>query len=335
MMGPFFSAINRNKRSITVNLRSDKGREICYRLARWADVVTEGFRPGVVKRLGIDYERLSQINPGLIYASISGYGQDGPYRDRPGHDLSYQGMTGILSDQVAGTLPPLPIADLSSAMFAALGIIAALYNREKRGKGQYVDISMTDGLVSWMSIGLMASLLGAGDVTKYGGIGLIDPGYGIFETKDKKHMTLSIAFEDHFWRNLCGAIGREDMGELAFPQRVNRREELINMLKDAFLAKTRDEWADLLYRADVPSGPAYAPVEVINDPHFREHGMFVEIDDPKKGKIKHIAPPLRFSETPAEIKMPSPEVGEHTEEILLGLGYSKKEIEEMQGEGII
>jgi crotonobetainyl-CoA:carnitine CoA-transferase CaiB-like acyl-CoA transferase len=242
----------------------------------------------------------------------------------------------MLSSQIikaSPVLPPVPIADLSSAMFATVGILAALYNREKTGKGQYIDVSMTEGLVSWMSIGLLPRLQRVEGGPEYRE--QADPSYGIYGTKDKKYITLSIAFEDHFWRNLCGAIGKEEFAGLPLLERMQRQGELVDMLKEAFLTKTRDEWVDLLSRADVPCGPAYTLSEVIDDPHLREHGMFVEIDDPKKGKIKQVAPSLRFSETPAEVRMPPPEVGEHTEEILLDLGYSKGEIDEMRKEGII
>jgi crotonobetainyl-CoA:carnitine CoA-transferase CaiB-like acyl-CoA transferase len=330
----FFSSVNRNKRSITVNLQSEKGKEICYKLASWADVVTEGFRPGIAKRMGIDYDSLKRINPKIIYASISGYGQDGPYRDRPAHDLTYQGVAGMLANQVSqGTFapPPVAIADLSSAMFTTVGIIAALYAREKIGRGQYIDVSMTDGLVSWMSVNLGA-YFGTGTTELLGGM---EPAYGIFETKDGRHITLSIAFEDHFWRNLCNAIGKGELGDLARQERIEKRDELVEALKEAFLTKTRDEWVQILASANVPAGPVHSLEEVDSDPHLQYRRMFLEIEDTKGRKGKFVAPSLKLSETPAEVKLPSPELGEHTKEILLSLGYSKLEIEEMRKGGII
>lgn len=334
LMPCFFSAINRNKRSITLNLATEKGREVCHRLAQSSDVVTEGFRPGIAERLGVDYHSLKQVNPRLIYASISGYGQDGPYRDWPAHDLSYQGVAGMLAAQISAkgtslTPPPVAIADLSSAMFTALAILAALYAREKTGKGQYIDVSMTDGLVSWMSVPLTCYL-------QQGEAGLRGmPGYGIFETKDGRFVTLSMTYEDHFWRNLCTVIGKQDLGQLSREERSAKQQELVSLLRAVFLTKTRDEWLKLLISADVPCGPAYELAEVITDPQLRHRGMFVELDDPRKGKRTFVAPSLKFSDTPAGIRMPPPELGEHTEEILLSLGYSQHQIEEMRHEGVV
>lgn len=330
----FFAAVNRNKKSITVNLATEKGSEICHGLAERFDVVTEGFRPGIAKRLGVDYKSLREINPRLIYASISGYGQDGPYCDWPAHDLTYQGMAGMLANQISAGAPSLippsvAIADLSSGMFATIAILAALYAREQTGKGQYIDVSMTDGLVSWMSVPLLR-YLNMGETTLP-----LEPGYGIFETKDGKFLTLSIAFEDHFWRNLCHAIGRGELGEISAQERRQRREELVDVLREALLARGRDEWVEILTSANVAAGPAYELAETVKDPHLRQRGMFVEIEDPRKGRSTFVAPSLKFSETPAEIRMPPPELGEHTEEVLLGLGYSQQEIQEMRHGGVI
>ncbi len=334
MIPGFFSILGRNKKSITVDLKSEKGREICYKLAERSDVFLEGFRPGVLKRLGADYERIKKINPRIVYCSISGYGQDGPYQERPGHDLSYQGTAGLLSTFIeSGDFPAGPgvaIADFSSAMFATIGILAALRARDKFGVGQYVDVSMTDGLVSWMSaaFGIYFST----------GISLHavarEPAYGVFQTKDKKYLTLSIAHEDHFWRNLCHAIGRDDLAGLAREQRNERRDELVGMLRDVLAKRTRKKWVELLTKADVPCGPIYALEEVVSDPQILHRGIIVEVDG-GEGKVKQVAHPIKFSETPAQIRMLLPRLGEHTEEILSSLGYSLGEIEGLRREGII
>ena len=329
----FFPAVNRNKRSITVNLAEEKGREICCKLAQRSDIVTEGFRPGVAKKLGVDYESLSKLNSGIIYASISGYGQYGPYRDWPAHDLTYQGVAGILASQASrgGNVEPpsVAIADLSSAMFATVGILAALQARHNTGKGQYIDVSMTDGLVSWMSISLQSHFGGgSGELME------MEPGFGIFETKDGKSITLSIAFEDHFWRSLCDVIGRGELGGMPREERLERRNELVEVLRGAFLTRDRDEWIRVLTAANVAAGPVYTVAEVASDPHLQARGMFVEIDA-KGGKLKQVAPSLKFSDTPSGIRMPPPELGEHTEEVLLSLGYGGDEIEEMKKGGVI
>ncbi|MDY6835302.1 MAG: CaiB/BaiF CoA-transferase family protein [Chloroflexota bacterium] len=337
LLPDFFNAVNRNKKSVTVNLSSPQGQEIGHRLAAWADVATEGFRPGVAKQLRMDYDTLVEVNPRLIYASISGYGQDGPYRNRPGHDLSYQGTAGVLGAQLTQgttpTVPPLPVADLSSAMFATIGITSALCNRERTGKGQYIDVSMTDGVVSWMSLLLVPTLQNPAGAMNLEGFG--EPGYGVFETKDGKFITLSIATEDHFWRNLCNAIGREELATLSFLERAGRCVEMVNILKDTFLSKTRDEWYEVLGNADVAWGIAYTPSEVVNDPQLRHRGMFAEIDDPQRGKFMQVSHPLKFSQTPATLRFPPPELGQHTEEVLISLGYTKDEITQMRGGGVI
>ena len=329
MLPHFLSVIGRNKKSITVNLRSEKGREICHRLVETADVFLEGFRPGVMKRLGLDYERIGRIKPDIIYCSISGYGQDGPYVNLPAHDITYQGIAGMLSSYIERgdfpERPSVPIADLSSAMFAVIGILAALIARDKQGIGQFVDVSMSDGLVSWMST-VLGIFLNAGISAPIER----EPAYGVFQTRDKSYLTLSIAHEDHFWRNLCHALGKGELGEMPREERHQRRDELISMLRGMFKGKTRAQWLKLLGEADVPCGPVSTIEEVVSDPQIRHRGMIVEV-----AGVGQVAHPIKFSETPAQIRMLQPELGEHTKEILSSLGYSSREIEELREGGII
>ena len=330
----YFESLHRNKKSITINVGSEKGKEICYKLAQWADVVIEGFRPGTAKRLGIDYDSFSKVNPKLIYASISGWGQDGPYSGRPGHDLSYMGAAGLLSNQMNEDnvmRPPVPIADLSSAMFATIGILSALYYRGNAEKGQYVDVSMTDGLVSWMGLPL-TKYLNSGDEAPR----LYDPAYDTFQTKDSnKPISLSIAFEDHFWRNLCNIINKKEWSNLTREERLSRRDELNNGLQEVFLAKSRDEWLQSLDAANVPSGPVYSVSEMCTDPHFQQRNMFAEAGKPQDEKMRLVSSPLKFSKTPVEIKTGPPCLGEHTEEILASLGYTRQQIDTMRREEVI
>lgn len=328
----FFKGLNRNKKSLAVDLQSEQGQEICHRLAKRVDVFTEGFRPGLANRFRIDYETIKKINPDIIYASISGYGQDGPYRDWPAHDLSYQGIAGMLSDIISQggqlSLPPVPIADLSSGMFATIAILAALHYRQSTGEGQYIDVSMTDGLVSWMSAPL----------TMYAHTGesffAPEPGFGTFETKDKKYLTLSIAHEDHFWANLCHVVGRDELGKLARSERVARREELQDILRQVLRTKTRDEWIQILPAANVAAGPAYEISEVYNDPQLKYRNMFFDMETPDE-KLKQVGHPIKFSATPAEMRLPPPKLGEHNEEILLDLGYTKEQIREFERTNVI
>lgn len=334
-----FLSLNRNKKSITLNLRSDKGRDIFYRLAEKSDVVLEGFRPGVAKRLGLDYDSIQKINPKIIYCSITGYGQDGPYSDFVGHDPNYIGIAGILSlSGVREGPPPLPgiaMADFGGGgMFAAIGILTAIIAREKNGLGQYIDVSMLDGLISWVSS--IASMYlaerkppGRGEMVLSGGM----PYVGVYETEDEKFITIA-AVEAHFWRNLCRVIGREDLIEHQFAT-GKKREEIFSTLKEIFRTKTRDEWFNLMTNSDVPCGPVYALDEVFKDPQVLHRGLLTEIDHPTVEKIKQIRCPLKFSETPAEIRSPPPLLGQHTREILQTLGCTEAEIEDMRKTGVI
>lgn len=328
----FFQSINRNKKSLTLDLKKPEAREILYRLVKSYDVFSEGFRPGVTKRLGVDYEVLKRINPALIYCSISGYGQDGPYRDRPGHDLNYQAMSGMLGSfrNRDGTFTPpgVAIGDLSSGMFAALGIMAALMAREKTRQGQYIDVSMSDGLLSWMSTQLV-SLPSAGR-----GIGG-DPGYGIFKASNGRSFTLGIAHEDWFWERLCLAVGLKEYAALNGLERRKLSDVLIGKLNNIFLAKTRDEWVRILEAADVPVAAINDLSEVPEDPHVKHRKMIKEITLDSGDRIRQVSFPVRLSQTPAEIRMPPPALGQHTEEILKEAGYSDGEIKKFRGDGCI
>jgi crotonobetainyl-CoA:carnitine CoA-transferase CaiB-like acyl-CoA transferase len=329
----FFRSINRSKKSITLNLKNPAAREILYRLAKDADVFTEGFRPGVVKRLGIDYGKLREINPRLIYCSISGYGQDGPYRDLPGHDLNYMAMAGMLNGfrDAHGSFiqPGVAIGDLSSGMFAAIGILSALLAREKTGKGQLVDVSMFDGLLSWMS-------------TKFGVFHetgnaerVYDAGYGIFKAGDGTFFTLGIAHENWFWDRLCSATGLDEYRGLEAAERRSRRRELVEALQTVFLNKTRDEWIRILVEADVPVARIQSPDEAIKDPHVIFREMIQDVALSSGETSTQTGFPIKLSQTPATIQGPPPVLGEHTDEILRRAGYSDKEIEGFRGDGAI
>jgi len=328
----FFEAINRNKKSMTVNLQSEKGKEICHKLVQKSDVFLDGFRPGVAQKLGMDYPTLERLNPALIYVSISGYGQDGPYANWPGHDLSYQGVVGMLAQHEAreaeALLPPVAIADLSSGMFATVGILAALHHKSETGQGMYIDVSMVDGLISWMTVPL----------TIYLNSGLTsrsrEPAYGIFKARDGRCLTLSIAYEDHFWSNLCHLLGRSDLASMPREERISRKEELVALLKETFLSKTRDEWVQILTSGNVAAGPVYDYSEVVNDPHLKHRNLFIEIEKAEK-KVKEIGSPLKFLSPYQQKDLYPPELGEHNEEILSILGYTEKQIEEFRRDGVI
>ena len=332
----FLEITNRNKRSLTVNLKSEKGKEIFNRLAGKCDVIIECMRPGVVDRLGIGYKTVKKINPKIVYCSVSGYGQDGPYRDWPAHDGSYQGIAGVLNftPKDAEGVPQLPgilVADLSAGMFAAISILGALMAREKMDKGQYIDVSMTDGLVSWLSVPLGQYF--ATGVPPERGRG--EPAMGVFATGDGKFLTLSIAHEDYFWRNLCQAIGQPELGEIGREQRWQMREELAAVLKKVLLTKPRDEWVKILTGANVPCAPVLSLEEVTADKHLNFRGVFPEVENASHKKVKQVAYPARFSETQPRIRRLPPVLGEHTGEILEWLCYTPADIKELRKKGDI
>ena len=332
-MSDFFASLNRNKRSITVNLKTEQGREICERLIRGADVFMEGFRPGTLERLGLGYEAVKAINPAIVYCSISGFGQNGPYRDRPAHDLSFQGIAGLLANLIDkgnfADRPSVAIGDLSSGMFAALGIMAALWARQQTGRGQFVDVSMTDGLVSWMTTSLTMRLK-TGTTIPLGGAG-----FGVYKTGDGKYLTLSVAMEPHFWRNLWEAVGRPEFGKLSFFERFQRNQELETILKEIFLSKGRDEWVEILSVGDVPSGPVLTLEEVAEHPQIKARQMVVDWEAPDGHKEKLVNHPIRFSDTPASIRGPAPALGEHTEEVLREAGCDSGDIARFREAGAI
>ena len=342
-----FDALSRNKRSIGLNLKSDKGRDIFYQLVQTADVVVEGFRPGVVKRLGVDYEKIKSINPGIIYCSLSGYGQDGPYSNRSGHDVNYISIAGALSLIGSPDRPPVVplnlLADFAGAsLHGVMGILAALVARGKTGRGQHVDIAYADGVITlltwfisnYFSKGIMFS---RGETWLHGAY----PYYGVYEAKDGKYVSIG-CLEPWFWENLCRALGKEEyISYCISPEHFLHKpegekwEEIFSYLKQVFLTRTRDEWFDFLADKDVPVGKVYTFDEVFNDPQVLHRQMVLEIDHPTLGKVKHPGIAIKLSETPGKVRSLAPIFGEHTEEILHELSYNKSQIEELRQSGII
>jgi crotonobetainyl-CoA:carnitine CoA-transferase CaiB-like acyl-CoA transferase len=337
----YFSNVNRNKKSITLNLKSAEGRDIFHRLAKDADVVLETFRPGVVKRLGVDFETLSELNPRLIYCSLSGYGQDGPYRDYAGHDLNIQGLGGILSFINRGEghpiVPGLPIADFAGSLWTVIAVMMALQARDRRG-GQYIDVSILDCIVSLLCRDSMFHFgnTAPDDSSFYGE----SPRFNVFETADGKYVTLS-ALEAKFWVNLCKKLGREDLinknerHEDRLTSHKGNREEVFAFLRKAFKTKTSEEWVKELAEADVPCYPVLSIPEVFRDPHVLHRGMLKEVEHATEGTMKHIGIPVKLSQTPGEIRSHPPRLGEHTEEVLGGLGLRGAEIGALRAAGVI
>jgi crotonobetainyl-CoA:carnitine CoA-transferase CaiB-like acyl-CoA transferase len=329
----FFQSINGNKKSLTLDLKLPAARKILYRLVEHSDVFMDGFRPGVAGRIGMDYPTLRKINPRLIYCSISGYGQEGPYRDLPGHDLNYQAMAGMLhcfQDEKGNFVAPgVAIGDLSSGMFSAIGILAALQARQKTGQGQFIDVSMFDGLLSWMSTRL-GIFWGTGwfEMER-------DAGYGIFQAKDGQFFTLAIAHEDWFWDRLCAAIGLPEYQGIKAMERRRRRPELVERLQKVFLTKPREEWLKVIIQADVPVAPVQNPEEIEKDPHVAFRKMVQEVSFADGEKIRQVGFPMKLSDMPDKLRTPPPRLGEHTEEILKSIGYRDEEIDTFKKEGTI
>ncbi|HUU63640.1 MAG TPA: CaiB/BaiF CoA-transferase family protein [Dehalococcoidia bacterium] len=333
-----FNAEGRNKRSIVLNLKMGGAREVFYKLVRDSDVVVEEFRPGVLKRLGADYDTISKINPGIILCSITGYGQDGPYAQVPGHDINYMSTAGAQSMIGPRGGPPVMMFNLigdysGGSMQAALGITLALIARERTGRGQHVDISMTDGIISLMH-GEAAGYFDTGRVPTRGDLLSIGgaPFYGVYETKDGKYVSIA-ALEPWFYANLCELLGREDL--LPYEWDTAKWDDLSAEFRKIFRTKTRDEWVELLRQKDVCVAPVKSVNEVFEDPQVVQREMAVEIEHPTLGRVKQVGIGIKLSDTPGEVRSVAPKPGQHTDEIMLGLGYTRENIAELLGSGAI
>ncbi len=329
-----FNNVNRNKKSICLNLKLSEAKKIFYQMVEKADVIIEGFRPGVCKKLNIDYATIKKINSQILYCSITGYGQEGPYRGKPGHDINYLGYSGILSLEANlneySKMPSIPLADLSGSMFAAVSILAALIQRDKTGIGQYMDVSMTAAVFS-----LMGASISAGFLDKKGNESLYIPHYGIFKTRDDKFLTLGIVHEEHFWQNLCSVIEMGDLAELDLVNRMARREEITARLQNSFMKKNFDEWIKILNDADIPCGPVHNIEESYADPQIVHRKSFFEMNHAIEGQMKLRGFPVKFSEFTTRQDPPPSDPGMHTREIMHSLGYAENEIDQLLKEKVI
>ena len=336
LLGGTYRGFNRNKKSIILNLRDEEARQILYELAKGTDVIVEGFRPGVTRRLGIDYETLGGINPRLIYCSMSGYGQTGPYKDMPGHDINYVAMGGAL--QMFGSPPPvIPnfIADYAGAtLHSVIGILLALVARDKTGKGQQVDIAYTDGVVSLMTQFACGYLATGDPAAAKAQLGMLvsNAGYGVYQTKDGKYISLGCV-EPWFWQNLCLALGRKEF----IPEFANwdRQQEIRGCFAETLLTRTRDEWFEQFKDRNIAVGKVYDVDEVFRDPQVLHRQMLVEVEDSSGAREKHIGIPIKLSDTPGMIRSTAPTPGEHTRQILLEMGYTEGEIKRLCQKGTI
>jgi crotonobetainyl-CoA:carnitine CoA-transferase CaiB-like acyl-CoA transferase len=332
------NALQRGKRSIALNLKTAEGRKVFYQLLSATDVLLEEFRPGVTERLGIDYESVSKVNPRIVYCSLTGYGQGGPYRTFAGHDINYIALGGALG--LIGqrdTIPAIPmnlIADMAAGgLQAALGIMLALYARDRTGRGQHVDISMLDGVLSLLA-SAFSSYFATGVVPERG-TGPINGGspfYNVFATKDGKYLSIG-AMEPWFFANLCRALCHEELIEHQRDPAWGSR--ILQAFQQAFLSKTRDEWFSILSQTDTCVAKVYTLDEVCSDTHVLERQMVEEINDGVVGAVKQIGVSIKLSDTPGRLTCTAPKRGEHTEELLTRLGYSKAQIEELRTQDVI
>ena len=338
----YFVGLNRNKRSIEVDLKHPQGQDLFFRLLEHADVVLENFRVGTVEKLGIDYARARARHPGVIYCSISGFGQDGPYRDRAALDLVVQAESGLISvtgePGGPGVRCGISIADITAGMYAAFGILAALHARQKTGRGQFIDVSMLEGQLGILS-GVIGTYLADGIVPRPMGTAYaaLLP-YQTFRTKTRD-LALGIGSEKA-WQTFCPLVGLErltlDARYATNAARHANRTTLIATLQETFLTKSYEEWEATLLASGIPVGAINTIDQVVDHPQVRARGALVACQHPAAGTVRVVGPPVRLSETPGAVRTPAPQLGEHTDEVLHDrLGLSDDEIDRLRREGVI
>jgi crotonobetainyl-CoA:carnitine CoA-transferase CaiB-like acyl-CoA transferase len=330
--GAVHRALNRGKRSAALDLKDPQGAEVLLRLAEGADALVESFRPGVLDRLGVGWEALSGRNPRLVYCALTGYGQDGPYRDRVGHDINYIGSAGILGATGAPggppVLPAVQVGDLGGGMAAALGLAAALGQAAREGRGRLVDVSMLDVSVSWAAV-LSSWYLATGEVPSAGAMPLTGglACYRPYRCADGRFVAVG-ALEPRFWRTLCEALDMDDLVEAHLDP--DRQDEVAGRLGAAFGSRTRNEWVERLAGLEACVGPVNDAAEALTDPQVRHRGMVAEVD----GRAVGPGPAIRLAEGSGGLR-PAPGLGEHTEEVLTEAGLSPEEIADLGRRGIV
>lgn len=338
----YFFAVNRNKKSITLNLKTEKGKEILWGLIKRADVLVESYRVGALDRLGFGYKYVCEINPKLIYCSITGYGTTGPYASRGGYDVIVQGMGGIMS--ITGPIDGepyrvgVPIVDVTTGMFALHTILAALFARVHTNKGQKVEVSLFESQVAWLS-NVAGNYLVSKELPKR--LGNAHPNIAPYEPykASDKYFIIAVGNEK-LWKTFCNIINCPELIEderfKTNALRVKNRNELNNLLSTIFIKKSAKEWTDLFIENSIPAGPINNLEEVFSDPQIIDRQMVVEIDHPLAGKVPLVNSPLKFSDTPISIRLHPPSLGEHNIDVLNNiLNYSLDEIEKLKSENII
>ena len=336
----YFVMMNRNKKSLTLDLRSDEGKDIFRRLVQNADVVVENFRPDVMRKLGFHYEALRSMNAGIVYCGISGFGKDGPYALRPSFDFIAQGMSGLMSVTGFPDGEPVrvgvPISDQVAALYAAYGILAALQARQRTGTGQEVQVSLVDGMISLLSF-QADRYFGAGEVpTRVGNDHPVSSPYGTFKALDG-YINVAPA-GDPMWERFARALGLGDLicdpRFLTNDLRCENRRDLNRIINEITSRRTMADWIDFLNAAGVPCGPIYSLDQTFADPQVQHQQMMLDLEQ-SSGKVKTLGFPLKLSATPADLRRPAPQLGQHNTEILIALGYSSAEVERLHARHVI
>ena len=337
----YFMGVNRNKESLTLNLKDPRGLEILHHLVARADVLVENFRPGIMDRLGFGYEAVHDRYPRLVYASISGFGQDGPYRERTAYDLILQGMGGLMGITGEEGGPPVKvgvaITDICAGMFAAFAILAALRVRDRAGQGQWIDAGMLDGQLAWLTYQAGFYFATGENPRRLGSAHPSIVPYQAFRTADG-YINVAVGSEA-IWERFCAALDREDFAAdprfRTNPDRVAHREVLLPELQDILAAQPTAHWRNVFDAAGVPNGPIYLLSELFADPQVQNRGLVVEMEHPAAGHIRQTGIPVRLSVTPGSIRTPPPQLGEHTDAILSELGYDGAAIARLRQDGVV
>ena len=338
----YFLSINRNKRSLTLNFKEQEAIKIFLKLVEKADVVVENFTPGVMKRFGLDYEAVKAINPSIIYCSISGFGQDGPYQNRPAYDQIMQGVSGLMSITGEPDGEPqkvgIAVSDIGAGMWAAFAVMTALHHRSNSGDGQHIDISMLDAQVAWMTYQAAYFFANEEPPKRLVAAHPTLVPYQAFMSHDGKYVNVAVGSE-RLWERFCEGVNRMDLkDDPNFAQngdRVRNRSTLVPLLQEYFLTQPADFWVGALQAVNVPAGPINDLADVFSDPQILHREMLVEIPHPTLKSIKQTGLPLKFSVTPGAFDKHPPLLGEHNEEILNSLGYSAQDIAGLTNNSVI
>ena len=333
-----YLVLNRNKKSITLNLKDPEGAEIFFKLLPKFDVVVDSFRPGVLEKMGVGYEKAAQVNPRIIYCALTGYGQDGPYSRRAGHDINYIGYSGVLSLTAPKDGKPVPpgtqLGDLGGALNGVIGILAALLERAASGRGQFVDVSLADSAFS--TIPMIFGNIEAGEPPARPGKSRLNGGvacYNTYRTSDGEYVCLG-AIEPKFFSRFCSLVGREDL-EVLHLDSGKGQLKLEQELTDLFLTKTKREWCELLEEEDVCFGPVNFPEQAMEDPQMTARKMLIDVPVGEGRTMRQTALPFKLSRTPPGAPKRPPEIGEHTAEILGGIGLAAQDLELLRKRKVI